>query len=91
MRVRKAEDIGRLIRQRRLDLGWTQQALARRVGVSRLWLLRVEQGRPGAQLGLILEALRALGLSILIEAEPERPPAAVDVDAILDATREDDA
>jgi len=93
MRVRIAEDIGRLIRQRRSDLGWTQQALAQRVGASRLWLLKVEQGKASAEVGLILKTFHALGLMIFIEEEePQatRPPES-DLGRLIDSNRDDAA
>lgn len=64
MRVRTSADIGRIIRDRRHDRGWDQQALADRVGVSRLWISEIENGKPRAQIDLVLRTLAALDLPI---------------------------
>lgn len=64
MRVRTATDIGLIIRDRRRDRGWDQQTLADRVGVSRLWIGEIENGKPRAQLDLVLRTLAALDLPV---------------------------
>lgn len=64
MQIRTARDIGSLIRARRAALGWDQQALADRVGVSRLWIGEIERGKPGAKLDLVLRTLAALDVTL---------------------------
>lgn len=64
MMIRNANDIGALIRDRRSKVGWDQQTLADRVGVSRLWVNEVERGKPGAGLGRVLNTLAALGVEL---------------------------
>ncbi|KQN25231.1 hypothetical protein ASE86_02960 [Sphingomonas sp. Leaf33] len=64
MRVKTVKDIGLLIRDRRRTLGWDQQMLADRVGVSRLWISEVENGKPRVQLDLVLRALAVLDLPV---------------------------
>ena len=44
--IRTMYDMGLVIRQRRTFLGLSQEALARRAGVSRSWLAKVELGNP---------------------------------------------
>ncbi len=81
-----ARDVGALIRDRRRARGLSQQALADAIGVSRLWVGQVERGRPRAELGLVLKALRALGIRLMADEEP----AAVggpDIDAIVEQSR----
>ena len=62
MWVRNARDLGLLIRQRRHRLSITQADLADRIGATRHWVMRVEAGKPKVELGLVLNALSALGL-----------------------------
>lgn len=64
MNLRTASDIGAAIRERRRQLGRGQADLAAEIGVSRQWLSGVENGRPGAELGLVLRTLNILGLRL---------------------------
>lgn len=59
-------ELGPLVRERRRAFGWSQDALARVIGVSRRTILRVEAGthRPGADLVHALE--EALNLARLV-------------------------
>jgi DNA-binding XRE family transcriptional regulator len=52
---------GAIIRQKRRTLGLDQKELAQRVGVNRR-IVAVEQGKPRAALGLVLQTLYALGI-----------------------------
>lgn len=73
MELRTAKDIGLLVRDRRLQLGLSQGALAKRLGASRLWLMQLEAGKPTAQLGMVLAALTDLDVS-LDATMPPAPP-----------------
>jgi HTH-type transcriptional regulator/antitoxin HipB len=64
MSLYTAKEIGALIRDHRRMKKLSQQDLAKRVGVSRLWLAQVEKGKPSAQLGLVLRTLRELGITL---------------------------
>jgi transcriptional regulator with XRE-family HTH domain len=46
-----------------------QAALAKKAGTSRKWLVEVERGKPGAEIGLILRTLKSLEISIEVEAD----------------------
>jgi HTH-type transcriptional regulator/antitoxin HipB len=70
MRIRTATDLGAFIRERRTKLGIDQVALAEKAGTSRKWLIEVEQGKPRAEIGLILKTLKTLGVSIDIQIDP---------------------
>ena len=59
-------DIGQTIKSRRKQLGWDQAQLADKIGVSRQWIINIEQGKPRAEIGLILRALHALELPVFI-------------------------
>jgi HTH-type transcriptional regulator / antitoxin HipB len=91
MLLRTPRDVGALIRQRRRDLELDQRTLAQRVGVSRLWIIEIEAGKPRASLGLVLRTLNVLGVR-LSTAEPKKRsplvvPPAPDIDAIVSAAR----
>jgi len=69
MRVRTDTDLGAFIRERRTKLGMDQITLAKKTGTSRKWLVEVEQGKPRAEIGLILRTLKSLGVYIDLKAD----------------------
>lgn len=88
MQVKTATDLGSLIREQRKSLGWDQAELARRVAVSRQWIIDIEKGKPRAELGLVLRTLTALGLTVWV-GDPPTPAGevgpSIDIDAIVEA------
>jgi HTH-type transcriptional regulator / antitoxin HipB len=68
MLVHNTRELGLRLRDRRLELRLTQVALAERIGVARSWVIRVERGNAGAEIGLVLKALAALGLDLDVRA-----------------------
>ena len=62
MRIRTPIDLGALIRERRKALRLDQKTLAEKVGVSRQWIVDVEQGKPRLEIGLVLRTADALGI-----------------------------
>jgi len=62
MQLRNARELGLLIRDRRRALSLSQADLAARIGASRHWVMSVEAGKSSVELGLVLNALSALGL-----------------------------
>jgi HTH-type transcriptional regulator/antitoxin HipB len=91
MYLRTPADLGSLIRERRRKLGLDQQELARRAGVSRLWLSQVERGKPRAALDLVLRTLQVLGVRLLVEGERQtgrsKELELPDVDAVIARAR----
>lgn len=92
MQVKTTSDIGSLIRARRTQLRWSQEELATRVGVSRLWLVQLEKGKPTAQIGLVLRTLKELGLALDASAPSATDPrgtdaGTVDLDRIIQGAR----
>jgi HTH-type transcriptional regulator/antitoxin HipB len=89
--IRTAADVAAVIRARRRKLRLDQGALAKRVGVSRQWIVDIEKGKPRAGIELVLRTLAALGLSLTVsEKGPARAGAAapaIDLDRIIDAAR----
>lgn len=68
--VRTVRGLGAALRARRLELGWSQAQLAERLGVQRQWVMRLEAGREGTELGTTLNALNTLGLVVEVGNEP---------------------
>ena len=93
MRIRTATDLGAFIRERRIALGMDQISLAKKTGTSRKWLVEVEQGKPGAEIGLILRTLKSLEILIDLEADSSvaTPPTgkakAPDINSVLDSLK----
>jgi HTH-type transcriptional regulator / antitoxin HipB len=93
MQIRTARDLGATIRQARKDRGLSQTGLAKKVGVHQPKISTVEKGAPGVRVGLILQILRTLNLTIAIGSPPKRTTKRrrqdqekdyVDLDAIAD-------
>ena len=61
VRIGSAADLGAYIRSQRNGADLSQSELARRAGVSRRWLVSLEQGKPTAAFDLVLRTLDALG------------------------------
>ena len=68
MRIRTPIDLGALIRERRKALRLDQKTLAEKVGVSRQWIVDVEQGKPRIEIGLVLRTADALGIVLCVKA-----------------------
>jgi len=69
VRVRTPTDVGRSIRERRKALHINQAELARRVGVSRQWVVGIEKGKGRADFSLVMRTLDALGIALWAEDE----------------------
>ena len=93
MRVRTATDLGAFIRERRIKLAMDQSNLAEKAGTSRKWIVEVEQGKPRAEVGLVLRTLKALGVSLDLAADRAQKTVAasesgnVDINNILDSLK----
>lgn len=88
MRVRTPLDVGLTIRERRRALGLDQAELARRVGVSRQWVVAMEKGKARAELGLVLRTLSALGIELRADSGKRgRAAPLIDIDAVVDRAR----
>jgi len=85
MLVRTPADLGAVIRERRKQLKLDQAAFAKRIGVSRYWVIMIERGHPRAELGLVLRAFDVLDIQLdaSIRETNRRRPSAVDIDAIV--------
>lgn len=91
--LRTPQDIGAFLREQRQKAGLDQASLARRIGVSRQWIVEVEGGKPRAEIGLVLRALNALDTPLQVDLGPRYAAVAdtpeVDIDYIIDQARID--
>ena len=87
MFIRTPVDLGAVIRDRRKQLKLDQSTLAKRIGVSRQWLIEVERGHPRAAVGLVLRAIDALGIRLDVSIAPAirrgTPASGADINAIV--------
>jgi HTH-type transcriptional regulator/antitoxin HipB len=85
MFVRTPADLGAVIRDRRKQLGLDQSTFAKRIGVSRQWVIGVERGHARAAMGLVLRAIDALDIRLdaSMEQKSRRRSTAFDIDAIV--------
>ena len=91
MYIRTPKEIGHLVRDRRKNKKWTQDQLAKRLGVSRLWIVQLEQGKPTVQLGLVLRALNELDATLQFDLQSASKAAhkndgGIDLDLIIRET-----
>jgi HTH-type transcriptional regulator/antitoxin HipB len=89
MKVKTIRDVSALARKRRVDLGWAQTRLAEAVGVGREWIIDFEKGKPTVEWGLVLRALKELGMEIDLAESPrtKASDAGADLSAVLNRNR----
>lgn len=91
MLIRTPADLGAVIRDRRKELKLPQATLAKRIGVSRQWVIEVEHGHPRAELALVLRAVDILGIQLDADIAPmmdqPRRSRTVDIDSIVAKAR----
>jgi len=91
MKIRNVADVAALIRDRRIQLGWTQQDLADKTGTSRKWVSDIESAKGSVNLSLVLRCLNALDVPI----RADKPTAVggadyVDLNGIIESTLDRD-
>ena len=73
--IRDARGLSQAIRQRRRELGWTQDQLAARAGLVAKHVSRIETGTHEPKASTIFAVLAALGLELTLEdAHPTSGP-----------------
>jgi len=92
MKIRTVADVGLVLRERRRELRLTQAELAERIGASRQWVIRVEQGNQRSDVGLVLKAIAALRLALDVRGDSDITPSdektgRIDIDAVVRAAR----
>ena len=65
--------LGRRIKMRRKLRGWSELELARRAGISRSTLQRVENGAAGCAVGVVFEAAALVGVRLFEADKPSLP------------------
>lgn len=70
-RIHDTKELGRAIRDRRRELGYTQAFLAEYAGVSASFLSELENGKETIQLGKMMEVLSLLGMDICMSRRGE--------------------
>jgi HTH-type transcriptional regulator / antitoxin HipB len=87
MLIRTPAELGAIIRDRRKQLKLDQAAFAKRIGVSRQWVIEIERGHPRAELGLVLRAIDVLDIHLnagIDQTDHRRPTVGtVDIDDIV--------
>jgi y4mF family transcriptional regulator len=85
MFIRTPAELGAVIRDRRKHLKLDQSAFAKKIGVSRQWVIEIERGHARAELGLVLRALDVLDITLdaSIDQAKVRTSPAVDINAIV--------
>lgn len=73
MRIKSVENLGQLVSDQRKQRGWSQTQLAEKVGVSRLWISQLENGKESVEFGLVLKTLRALDLALEVSKQTANP------------------
>lgn len=63
--ITSAADIGTILRLLRKETGFTQRDMAGLCNVSLPFLNQVEQGKPTAQIGKVLEVCRRHGIEVV--------------------------
>jgi y4mF family transcriptional regulator len=72
-KVATASDIGRLIRHKRREVGALQESVAGLAGVGTKFLSQLENGKETAELGKVLQVLKAMGLEVYIFPRSSNP------------------
>ena len=67
-------DVGQFVHDIRAGLAIRQADLAARAGVSRQWIVALEQGRPRLEAGKVLRTLEALGFELVLTPYTPPPP-----------------
>jgi HTH-type transcriptional regulator/antitoxin HipB len=57
------ERLAAVVQRARSERGYTQVELSKRAGVGRRFIVDLESGHPRAEIGLVMDVLRALGLA----------------------------
>jgi len=66
MKIYAIEDIGQIIRSRRIELGLKQSQLADLSGSGIRFISELENGKPTMQVGKVLDTMLVLGLDMSV-------------------------
>jgi transcriptional regulator with XRE-family HTH domain len=82
----RVSSVGERIKQRRLDLGWTQDQLCTKAGLSKSFLSELESGKRSVSATNLLNIARTLSVSLdylMTGTASEEPPTEVPIPASL--------
>ena len=65
--IHSAKGIGRIVKNRRKELGLTQTELALTAGTGLRYIVDLEKGKPTIELEKALKVINALGIEITLE------------------------
>ncbi|MEC9482419.1 MAG: type II toxin-antitoxin system Y4mF family antitoxin [Halomonas sp.] len=65
--IRHSEDLGKLVRQLRVEQGLLQIDLAGLAGTGNRFIVDLERGKPTLQLQKVLDVLDLLGLEVIVK------------------------
>jgi HTH-type transcriptional regulator / antitoxin HipB len=65
-KISTSEELGRIIRHKRKEIGVRQEVAAGMAGVGTKFLSQLENGKETAELGKTLQVLRKMGLEVYI-------------------------
>ena len=71
--VRSAEDLGKLVRAHRKQRKLTLETISGLGNLSTRFLSEFERGKETAELGKVLQALRTLGLEVMVQPRGSTP------------------
>ncbi len=71
MKVCNSRDLGKMIRKRRKELGYTQGFLSEYSGLSASFISNLENGKETAEIGKVLFLINLLGLDMELKARGE--------------------
>ena len=71
--IRTAEDLGKLVRAHRKERKLTLETISGLGNLSTRFLSEFERGKETAELGKVLQALRTLGLEVVIQPRGHTP------------------
>lgn len=66
--VRSSEELGLVVARARKGRGYSQQQFADLAGVGRRFVSELENGKPSAEIGKVLQVLTALGIDMQLKA-----------------------
>ncbi len=67
-----SKEVGKMIRQKRKALNWTQEHLAARARMKAQYLSRIERGKQQPSLNILEEIAKALGSELIIDIPLEQ-------------------
>lgn len=65
------EEIGRVVRLTRRQLGLRQEEVASLCGVGNRFLSELENGKPGLEIGRVVRVVESLGLELVVRPKSQ--------------------